>query len=233
MKTYENKEDKRLFDKIKATVKTNLIAGLIVIVPLVATVYAVVVLVRFSDKLLLVIPEAYRPTSYLPFPLPGLGLVLAFMILFMAGFLVRNLLGRKLVEVGEWLMYRIPFVSPLYKAVKQLVETLLSGSTRDFKRVVLIEYPRKGVYGLAFVTGAAVGEIQRKTARKCINVFVPTTPNPTSGYYLVLPEEGVIELDMSVEDAFKVLISGGIINPESEYFNKRSTRGQEGQEELP
>jgi uncharacterized membrane protein len=112
-------------------------------------------------------------------------------------------------------MYRIPFVSPLYKAVKQLVETLLSGSTRDFKRVVLIEYPRKGVYGLAFVTGVSVGEIQRKTEKKCINVFVPTTPNPTSGFYLILPEEDVIPLDMSVEDAFKVLISGGIINPEA------------------
>jgi uncharacterized membrane protein len=228
LNSYEPKEDKTLLGRFKGAVKTNLIAGLIVIVPLVATIYAVVVLVRFADKLLLVIPYAYRPENILPFPIPGLGLALAFILLYLTGFLVRNLLGRKLVEIGEWLMYRIPFVSPLYKAVKQLVETLLSGSSRDFKRVVLIEYPRKGVYGLAFVTGLAVGEIQLKTDRKCINVFVPTTPNPTSGYYLILPEEDVIELDMSVEDAFKVLISGGIINPETEYFKKRTVRGQAG-----
>lgn len=206
---------------MKRAVKTNLIAGLIVIVPLTATIYAVIILVRFSDKLLVLIPQAYRPENFLPFPVPGLGLVLAFILLYLTGFLVRNLLGRKLIEFGEWLMYRIPFVSPLYKALKQLVETLLSGSTGDFKRVVLIEYPRKDVYGLAFVTGVAVGEIQRKTEKKCINVFVPTTPNPTSGYYLILPEEDIIPLDMSVEDAFKVLISGGIINPEDKNFKKR------------
>lgn len=215
MNAFEPKEDKSLFGRFKSAIKTNLIAGLVVIVPVLASVWAVIILARFSDKLLLIIPEPYRPENYLPFPLPGLGLILAIMIVFLAGFLARNLLGRKLVAIGEWLMYRIPFVSPLYKAVKQLVETLLSGSTRDFKRVVLIEYPRKGVYGLAFVTGVSVGEIQRKTERKCINVFVPTTPNPTSGFYLIVPEEDVIPLDMSVEDAFKVLISGGIINPEA------------------
>jgi len=215
LNAFEPREDKSFLGKVKTAIKTNLIAGLIVIIPVVASVWAVVVLVRFSDKLLLVIPPAYRPENFLPFPLPGLGLIMAAMILFLAGIVARNLLGRKLVALGEWLMYRIPFVSPLYKAVKQLVETLLSGSTRDFKRVVLIEYPRKGVYALAFVTGVAVGEIQQKTEKKCLNLFVPTTPNPTSGFYLILPEEEAVSLDMSVEDAFKVLISGGIINPEA------------------
>jgi uncharacterized membrane protein len=224
---FEPREDKSMMGRIKSAVKTNLIAGLIALVPLLATVYALVLLVKWTDKLLLLIPEAFRPDNYLPFPLPGLGLVLAFVVLFLAGFLVRNYLGRKLVSLGEWLMSYIPFVNPLYRAVKQLIETLLSGSTRDFKRVVLIEYPRKGVYGLAFVTGVSTGEIQRKTEHRCINVFVPTTPNPTSGYYLILPEEDVIELEMTVEDAFKVLISGGIINPEDEYIKGRAQKRPE------
>ena len=210
----ELKKQKSLPAMIKGSIKANLIAGVLVLTPVMATGYALYLLFGWVDKVLLLIPEPYRPESYLPFPVPGLGLLVVFMTLFLTGFLVRNFLGRKLVALGEMIMSNIPFVSPFYKAVKQLLETLLHGGNKDFKRVVLVEYPRKGAYALAFVTGVAVGEIQSKTQKKGVNLFVPTTPNPTSGFYLIVPEEDLNYLNMSVEDSFKVLISGGIINPE-------------------
>nr|WP_289510154.1 DUF502 domain-containing protein [Desulfovulcanus ferrireducens] len=143
-----------------------------------------------------------------------MGVIVLVILLIITGFLVRNYLGSKLVSLWERIINKIPFINKFYTSVKQLIETLVNGAGKDFKRVVLVEFPRDGVYSLAYVTGVAVGELQRKTQKKVINVYVPTTPNPTSGYYLVVPEEDVIPLDMSVEDSFKLLISGGIINPE-------------------
>ncbi|MDY7000712.1 MAG: DUF502 domain-containing protein, partial [Thermodesulfobacteriota bacterium] len=209
----KKKRKKGLWRQVKESLRTNLTAGVLILVPLMATGYALYLLFKWVDKVLLLIPEPYRPESYLPFKVPGLGLLVVLMTLFLAGFLVRNLLGRKLVALGERIMSYIPFVSPLYKAVKQLLETIFRKDDEG-KRVVLVEYPRKGVYALAYVTGTAVGEIQEKTKKKGVNLFVPTTPNPTSGFYLIVPEEDLIYLDMSVEDSFKVLMSGGIINPE-------------------
>ena len=206
-------KQKSLLGQIKESLRNNLTAGVLVLVPLMATGYALYLLFRWVDKILLLIPEPYRPESYLPFPIPGLGLLVVLMTLFLAGFLVRNLLGRKIVALGERIMSYIPFVSPLYQAVKQLLETIFRKDDK-YRRVVLVEYPRKGVYALAFVTGVAVGEIQDKTQKKGVNIYVPTTPNPTSGFYLIVPEEDLIYLEMSVEDSFKLLMSGGIINPE-------------------
>ena len=203
------------FAGIKHFFKANLIAGLLFLIPLVATFVALRVLVRWVDSSLLLLPAQYRPEAFLPFKLPGLGFILLFAVVLVTGLLVRNFLGRKLVKLWDALLSKIPLVSTLYGAVKQLVETIFGSSTKDFQRVVLIEYPRRGVYTLAFVTGIAVGEIQRKTANQVVNVFVPTTPNPTSGFYLMVPEEDLTPLEMSVEDAFKVLISGGIVNPEN------------------
>ncbi len=150
----------------------------------------------------------------MPFPIPGLGFILVFVVLFLAGVSVRNFLGRKIVALGERIMSHIPFVSKIYSAVKKLVESIFFGAGKDFKRVVLIEYPRKGIYALAFVTGVSTGEVQDKTEKRVINLFLPTTPNPTSGFYLLVPEEDVIPLEMTVEDAFKLLMSGGILSPE-------------------
>jgi len=205
----------RLLLAIKKALKANLIAGILFLMPLAATFYFLYLLLNGVDRVLLLLPPQFRPEHLLGFRIPGLGLILLFTVLFICGFLVRNFIGRKLVSLGEWIMSYIPFVSWFYRAVKQLVEAIFHGPTRDFKRVVLVEYPRRNIYALAFVTGVAVGEIQDKTARKCINVFLPTTPNPTSGFYLIVPEEDVIPLEMSVEDSFKVLISGGILNPEA------------------
>ncbi|MEW5774502.1 MAG: DUF502 domain-containing protein [Thermodesulfobacteriota bacterium] len=205
---------KGLAAQLKDAVKTNLAAGVLVLAPIGATVVFLRFVVTQVDQVILLLPEPYRPEHYLPFPVPGLGLVVVFMVLFLAGFLARNFLGRWVVAAWERLLSAIPFVSPFYKAVKQLVETVFSSAGKDFQRVVLMEYPRKGMFAIGFVTGVAVGEIQHRTAKRVVNVFLPTTPNPTSGFYLAVPEEEVVPLSMSVEDAFKVIVSGGIINPE-------------------
>lgn len=214
--------------------KANLFAGILVLTPLVATFLTLRVAVRWVDKLLLLLPPQYRPEEYLPVAVPGLGFILLIAVLLITGLLARNFLGRKLVDLGDAIMARIPLVSSLYSGIKQLVETIFT-SSRDFQRVVLIEYPRKGLYTMAFVTGVAVGEIQQKTATKVLNVFVPTTPNPTSGFYLMVPEADVIPLEMNVEDAFKLLISGGILSAENDKSKKRKkaqpTRQEKTQEE--
>ncbi|MBU1003222.1 MAG: DUF502 domain-containing protein [Proteobacteria bacterium] len=199
---------------LKKALKTNLIAGLLVATPLAATAFFLGLLFKWTDKILLLIPEPFRPEHYLPFKIPGLGIILLVMILFVIGLLARNILGRTLVRLGERIMNTIPLVNKFYQAMKQLVEAICSGGGKDFKRVVLVEYPRKGIYALAYVTGKTYPEFQDKTEKHVINLFLPTTPNPTSGFYLLVPEEDVIPLDISVEDSFKILISGGIINPD-------------------
>ena len=167
------------------------------------------------DRILGVIPPKFHPHAYFPFKIPGLGLVLFIALVMITGILVKNYFGRRVVDFGEYIVSKIPLVRPIYVAVKQLILAIFGDTQDAFKRVVLIEYPRKGVYGLAFVTGLATGEIQEKTTNAMINVFVPTTPNPTSGYYLLVPEEDTVPLSMNVEDAFKLLISGGVVEPGS------------------
>lgn len=203
-----------LFKRFRSFIKANLIAGLLFLTPLAATFYFLKFTITWIDRILLLIPPAYRPENFLPFPVPGLGIIVLFFILLFTGVLVRNYLGSKLVALWEYIISKIPLVNKFYISVKQLIETILNGGSKDFKRVVLVEFPKDGVYSLGYVTGVAVGEIQQKTKKKVLNIYVPTTPNPTSGYYLVVPEEEVIPLEMSVEDSFKLLISGGIINPD-------------------
>ncbi len=204
-----------LYTGTKKALKANLLAGILVLMPLAATFWFIHMLIAWVDKSLLLLPREYRPENFLPFPIPGLGLILVFAVLFLTGVLVRNIIGRKLVALGDRILSYIPFVSKVYGAVKKLMDTVFSGSAKDFQRVVLIEYPRRGIYALAFVTGVSTGEVQQKTARRTINVFLPTTPNPTSGFYLLVPEEDVIPLEMTVEDSFKLLMSGGILSPET------------------
>ncbi len=216
-----------LLQGIQNFFKANLLAGLLFLTPLVATFFFLRMLIHWMDAVLLVIPQGYRPEDVLPFPVPGLGLIIIICLLLVTGILVRNYLGRRLVALWDYIISHIPLVNKFYVSVQQLVQTVANGGTKDFKRVVLVEFPRTGVYSLAYVTGVAVGELQEKTQRNVINLYVPTTPNPTSGYYLIVAEDEVIELDMSVEDSFKLLISGGIINPDdSSYISKRS-RGRQ------
>jgi len=206
----------KIFQKLKNTLRVNLLAGILFLTPIAATFFFLRFVITWIDKITLLVPAKYRPEHFLPFPIPGLGIIILLIVLFFTGVLVRNYLGKKLVWFWEYLISKIPVVNKIYIGVKQLLETILSGTSKDFKRVVLVEFPRKGMYSLGYVTGVASGEIQTKTKQKVLNVYVPTTPNPTSGYYLMVGEEEVIPLEMSVEDSFKLLISGGIINPETE-----------------
>lgn len=190
-----------------------LIAGLLLWLPLGVTILVVRLLVGTMDQTLLLLPERLRPDALLGFHIPGLGLVLAVTVVLVTGMLVANLFGRRLLALWERLLSRIPLVRSIYMAVKQLAETMFSGGGQSFRKVLLIEYPRKGLWTLAFQTGTGVGEAQQKTGREVVNVYVPTTPNPTSGFFLMVPREEVVELDMSVDDGLKMIISMGVVVP--------------------
>lgn len=206
---------RKLLRAFKVVLNANLVAGLLFLLPVAGTFLILDLLFTLVDKGLSRLPASLHPDSFLPFHIPGLGIIIVLIFVLITGFIVRNIVGKRLVAAWDKIFSRIPLVSKFYKAIKQLVDSIFV-SGRDFKRVVLIEYPRLGVYTLGFVTGVAGGEIQEKIPRHVVNLFVPTTPNPTSGFYLMVPEEDLIPLDISVEDAFKLLISGGIISPESQ-----------------
>ncbi|NOX75811.1 MAG: DUF502 domain-containing protein [Gammaproteobacteria bacterium] len=193
--------------------KRYLIAGLLVWVPLGVTVMVINLLVGIMDKTLLWLPEAYRPDTLLGFHVPGIGMVLSAIIVMVTGVVVANLFGRKLVQGWELLLARIPLVRSIYASVKQILETVFS-SGQAFRKVLLIEYPRKGLWTLAFQSGTTRGEAQAKTGEEVINVFIPTTPNPTSGFFIMVPRRDVIELGMNVDDGLKMIISAGVVVPE-------------------
>lgn len=190
-----------------------LVAGLLVWLPLVATFFVIRLLVNWMDNSLLLLPEAYRPDNLLGFHIPGLGVLLSLLILVLTGLVAANLFGRKLVGLWEQLLSRIPLVRSVYSAVKQLVETTLSGNGNSFRKVVLVEFPRRGMWTLAFLTSEVQGVVQQATRREVVSVYVPTTPNPTGGYFVLVPREDVREIDLSVDDGLKMLLSMGAVNP--------------------
>jgi uncharacterized membrane protein len=171
-------------------------------------------MVGFVDQTLLLLPYEYRPEVVLGFRIPGLGLVLTVTVLILTGMLAANLFGRKLVAVWESLLHRIPLVRSVYSAAKTFAEVVLTDNKQSFKEVMLIEYPRKGLYSLCFQTSTNLGEIQSRTGEEVICVFVPTTPNPTSGVMILVPRKDVIVLDMQVEEAVKMVVSLGVVVPE-------------------
>lgn len=193
--------------------KRYLIAGLLVWVPLGVTVIVIRLLVNLMDQTLLWLPERYQPDSLLGFHIPGLGVVLSVVVVLGTGMVVANLFGRKLVKLWESFLTRIPLVRTIYSSVKQILETVFSAQGQAFRKVLMIEYPRKGLWTLAFQSGTTQGEPQAKTGEEVVNVFVPTTPNPTSGFFLMVPRKDVIELDMNVDDGLKMIISAGVVVP--------------------
>jgi uncharacterized membrane protein len=160
------------------------------------------------------VPAPLRPENLVGFRIPGLGVILTFALLFTTGALALNFFGKQLIEGWERLLSRIPLVSWVYGGVKQVAETLLSPKAEAFRKVLLLEYPRKGIWSLGFQTAAALDEVQARTEKEVICVFVPTTPNPTSGFIMLVPKEDVIELDMSVDEALRMVISLGVVVPE-------------------
>ncbi len=199
--------------RLRTSLKNYFLTGLLVILPVFITAYVIWFLIRAMDVVLKYVPAKYLPDTYLPFHVPGLGLILVVIIILVVGLLFRNLAGRKVVHFWENMVDRIPLVRIIYSGVKQLLESFFLQKNDAFKRVALLEYPRRGAYVIGFITGESKGEVQSKTDQNMMNIFVPTTPNPTSGFYILIPKDELIILNMTVEDAFKLIISGGIFSP--------------------
>lgn len=184
-----------------------LIAGMLIWLPLGATLLVIRFVIGLLDTSLLLIPAAYRPD------IPGLGALLSVVLVLGTGAIAANYLGNRVVVWTEALLSRIPLVRSVYGGMKKLAETIFSDQSVSFRQPILIEYPRKGIWSVGFITGEPIGEVQDKTADYVLTCFVPTTPNPTSGFIVLVPEKDIIRLEMSVEDAMRLVISLGVVTP--------------------
>jgi uncharacterized membrane protein len=209
---------RRFFAFLREAIRRYFVAGILFFAPIGVTVWAIASIIVWLDNLLLphfiklILPGIEDPPS-----LPLLGMLFTFVVIIFLGVIARHLLGGEFQRAWERLLARVPVARSIYGGVKQLVEAIFASSSQAsrFRRVVLIEYPRRGVYALAFTTGSARGVVQEVTEQQMINCFVPTTPNPTSGFYLLVPDDDLIEIALSVEDAFKLVMSAGLVTPES------------------
>ena len=190
-----------------------LIAGLLVWVPLGITLWVLHFLLTSLDQILLILPEAVQPQTLFGFDIPGLGVAVAFVIVFATGIVTANFFGQRLIRAWERLLGRVPFVKSIYSSVKQVSDTLLSDKGQAFRKALLVEFPRPGSWTIAFQTGAPAAAVAPYLAGEHVSVYVPTTPNPTGGYFLMLPREQVRELDMTVDEALKYIISMGVVAP--------------------
>ena len=181
--------------------------------PLGLTVFLLRLLIGLMDRTLLLLPQEYRPEELLGVAIPGLGVILTIVLLLLTGVLAANFIGRRFVGGWESLMNRIPVVRSIYSAAKNFAEIVFSDSGTAFKKVLLVEYPRKGLYSLTFQTAADLGEVQGRLGEEVISCFVPTTPNPTSGFIIIVPKKDVIELDMDVDEAVRMIMSLGVVIP--------------------
>lgn len=207
-----------MLQRLKQNLKNDLIAGLLVVIPLATTIWLSISIARWAIDLFTRIPKQLNPFDGLnPFVTNILNFLVGFAVpllsILIIGLMARNIVGQWLLDFGEQFLQAIPLAGSVYKTLKQILETLLRDSKTKFRRVVMVEYPRKGIWTIGFVTGKVSSQLQSHLEDKMISVFIPTTPNPTSGWYAVIPEAEVINLDISIEDAFKVLISGGIVSP--------------------
>ena len=193
--------------------KKIFLTGLVVIIPIGLTLYILTFIISVMDGLLTIIPRQYHPDTLIGFHIPGFGIIVTIMLIFFCGLMTKSIVGNRIVRYSEGLLDRIPIVRSIHMAIKKIVDSMVLYRSRSFKKVVLVEFPRKGAYTVAFVTGEPANEIHSKTGQRCVSVYVPTTPNPTSGYFIIFPEHEVIQLDMSVEEAFTLIISCGIVNP--------------------
>jgi len=189
------------------------LTGLAVIIPIGLTLYILVFLIDMMDGLFTIIPRQYHPDTLIGFYIPGLGIIFTIILIFICGLIAKSIIGAKIVRYSERLLNKIPVVRSIHLAIKKIVDNVVMYRNRSFRKAVLVEFPRKGIYTVGFVTGTPNDDMQRKTGRRCISVYVPTTPNPTSGYFIIFPEDETIPLDMSVEEAFTLIISGGMVNP--------------------
>lgn len=197
----------------KNPIRRYLITGLLVWVPLVITIWVLTLLVGTMDQTLLLLPAALRPEHWLGVYVPGMGVVLTLLVVFLTGVFTANIIGQRLVRFGERALARIPVVNTIYNGVKQVSDTLFSPSGQAFRKALLVEWPSPGMWTIAFMTGKPGGDVINHLHGDYVSIYVPTTPNPTGGYFVMVPRSAVIELDMSVDDALKYIISMGVVAP--------------------
>ena len=196
---------------MKKKLKQIFLTGLAVIIPIGLTLYILFFLIDIMDGLLKIVPLKYHPDTIFGIHIPGLGIIVTVALIFICGLVTKSYIGYKIVKKGEELVDKIPFVRSIYQAIKQLSDSMFTEKRGSFKKVVLVEFPRKGVFTIGFVTNTPGFDIQEKTGQNLSSVFVPTTPNPTSGYLILVPDNELIQLDMKVEEAFTFIISVGIV----------------------
>ena len=189
------------------------VTGLLILVPIAITLWVLNLVIGTMDQSLLLLPEKWRPGALIGFHVPGAGAVLTLLFILVVGLLTHNYFGKKVVYWWELLLKRIPVVNSIYSSVKQVSDTLLSSSGNAFRKAVLVQYPRAGSWTIAFVTGTPGGDVKNHLVGDYISVYVPTTPNPTSGFFLMMPKADTIELDMSVDEALKYIVSMGVVAP--------------------
>lgn len=191
------------------------ITGLLVLVPFVITLWVLHLIISTMDQSLLLLPDSWRPELLIGFHIPGMGTILTLLVIFFTGVVTRNFVGRQIVTLWESLLIRIPVVKSIYSSVKQVSDTLFSSSNNAFRRAALVQYPHLGSWTIAFLTGTLGGEIKNRLNGDYVSLYVPTTPNPTSGFFLIVRYENIIELDMNVDIALKYIVSMGVVAPEN------------------
>ena len=193
--------------------KKYLITGLLIWIPLIITIWVLKVIFDALDQSLLLLPDSFQTERWLGVHIPGLGAILTIVVVFLTGVFATNFFGARLVELWHEILNRIPVVRSIYSSVKQISDTLFSSSGQAFRKALLVQWPRDGMWTIAFLTGAPRGEVLNHVPEDCLSVYVPTTPNPTGGYFVIVKKSDIIELDMSVDQALKYIISMGVVPP--------------------
>ena len=195
------------------SIRRYLLAGLVVWLPILATLGILDFIIELLDKTISLLPVAYRPEQLFGFYLPGFGVLLSLLLLLFTGIVATNLLGQRLMRWSESVLERIPLVRSIYNASKQVIQAIFSTNSQAFRKVLLVEYPRKGLWSIAFQTGVSNGLVTEHTGVEMVSIFIPTTPNPTSGFLMMVPKSDVVELKMSIDEALKYIISLGMMQP--------------------
>ena len=208
--------ERAVFMKLGAKIRAYFFTGILVTAPVAITLYMAYKFIVWIARLVnQILPPQYKFDEILPFTIPGIGLVVLVLALILVGMFAAGFLGKFFLRLGEWIVYKVPLISSIYSVLKQIFETFFSTKTQAFSKVVMLEYPRKGIWILGFVSSELRGEVKEKFAEEMLNVFIPTTPNPTSGFLIFVPKKDTIELDMKVEEGIKFVISGGLVEPEN------------------